>query len=101
MSPLTRVADINTPTLVLHGADDLTCPLGQAQQWYTALRARGVPARLVVYPGARHVFILDGRPSHRLDYNRRIVDWVQRYAGERSPGPATAIAAPAIAATGR
>ena len=32
MSPLTHVADVRTPTLLLHGAADLTCPVGQAQQ---------------------------------------------------------------------
>ena len=69
-----------TPTLVLHGEDDLTCPVGQAQQWHTSLRDRGVPTELVLYPGASHVFILLGPPSQRLDYSRRVVDWVERYA---------------------
>ena len=32
------------------------------------------------YPGGSHLFILDGRPSHRIDFNRRIAEWVQRYA---------------------
>jgi dipeptidyl aminopeptidase/acylaminoacyl peptidase/CubicO group peptidase (beta-lactamase class C family) len=80
MSPLTGVANVRTPTLVLHGADDRTCPVGQAQQWHTALRERGIPARLVVYPGGSHLFILDGPPSHRMDYGRRVVDWVEQYA---------------------
>ncbi|GII75252.1 serine hydrolase [Sphaerisporangium rufum] len=79
MSPLTRVAGVRTPTLLLHGAADLRCPLGQAQQWHTALRERGVPARLVVYPGASHVFILLGRPSERLDFNRRVLDWLEQH----------------------
>ena len=41
-----------TPTLVLHGGDDVRCPVGQAEQWHSALRERGVPTRLVLYPGA-------------------------------------------------
>jgi len=80
MSPLTRVADVRTPTLVIHGANDLTCPLGQAQQWHTALREQGVPTRLVVYPDASHAFILVGPPSQRLDFNHRVVDWLERHA---------------------
>ena len=72
---------------MLHGADDLTCPVGQAQQWHTSLRERGVPTELVLYPGASHVFILLGPPSHRLDYNRRVVDWVEQYAVARPAGP--------------
>jgi dipeptidyl aminopeptidase/acylaminoacyl peptidase/CubicO group peptidase (beta-lactamase class C family) len=80
MSPITRVGHVATPTLVLHGKDDLTCPVGQAQQWHTSLRDCGVPTELVLYPGASHVFILLGPPSQRLDYARRVVDWVERYA---------------------
>ena len=79
MSPLTRVHQVRTPTIVLHGAADLTCPLGQAQQWHTSLRGRGVPTELVVYPDASHAFILLGPPSQRLDYAHRVVDWVQRH----------------------
>ncbi len=80
-SPFAKVADVRTPTLVVQGAEDERCPVGQAEQWFGALRARGVPARMVLYPGASHLFILDGPPSHRLDFNRRVLDWVEQYAG--------------------
>jgi dipeptidyl aminopeptidase/acylaminoacyl peptidase/CubicO group peptidase (beta-lactamase class C family) len=80
MSPITRVEHVRTPTLVIQGDADLRCPVGQAQQWYAALREQGVPTRLVLYPGESHLFILDGTPSHRVDFNRRIVDWVEQYA---------------------
>ncbi len=79
MSPLARVADVTTPTLVMHGAADLTCPVGQAQQWHSALRSRGVPTELVLYPGASHAFILVGPPSQRIDYGRRVIDWVEQH----------------------
>ena len=82
MSPFTRVADVTTPTLLLHGEADIRCPVGQAEQWHTALRQLGVEVELVRYPGASHLFILDGTPSHRIDYNRRVVDWVEQYTGE-------------------
>jgi dipeptidyl aminopeptidase/acylaminoacyl peptidase/CubicO group peptidase (beta-lactamase class C family) len=86
MSPLTHVHEVTTPTLVLHGRDDLTCPLGQAQQWHTSLRARGVPTELVVYPDASHVFPLLGPPSQRADYGRRVVGWLEQYV-ERDGRP--------------
>ncbi len=81
-SPMSRVEDVRTPTLILHGGEDQRCPVGQAEQWFNALRVRGVPAELVLYPGGSHMFPLDGPPSHRVDFNRRVVDWVERYAGE-------------------
>jgi len=79
MSPLTQVGQVSTPTLLLHGAADERCPAGQAQQWHTALRERGVPSRLVLYPGASHLFILGGPPSQRIDFNRQVADWVTQY----------------------
>jgi dipeptidyl aminopeptidase/acylaminoacyl peptidase/CubicO group peptidase (beta-lactamase class C family) len=82
MSPLARVQRVRTPTLIYHGAADVRCPVGQAQQWHTALRERDVPTRLVLYPDASHLFVLDGRPSHRVDFNRRVVDWVEQHAGD-------------------
>jgi dipeptidyl aminopeptidase/acylaminoacyl peptidase/CubicO group peptidase (beta-lactamase class C family) len=85
MSPLERIESVKTPTLILHGAEDVRCPVGQAQQWHAALRQRGVPTRLVLYPGASHLFILDGTPSHRLDYNWRVVEWIEQYANGRRP----------------
>jgi hypothetical protein len=30
-------------------------------------------------PGSSHSFRLNGRPSHRLDYYRRVVAWLERY----------------------
>ncbi|MGX1701163.1 serine hydrolase [Microbacterium sp. NPDC055357] len=89
MSPYSQVENVTTPTLVLHGDDDLRCPVGQARQWHTALRERGIPTRLVLYPGGSHIFPILGRPSHRIDYNERVVDWVERYAGDAAgPRPA-------------
>lgn len=43
---------MSTPTLLLQGEEDHRCPVGQAEQRFTALRERSVPTRLVRYPGA-------------------------------------------------
>lgn len=85
LSPLTLVGDVRTPTLIYQGAADDRCPAGQAEQWFTALRENGVPARLVLYPEESHLFILSGKPSHRVDFNRRVVDWVREHAEQRKP----------------
>ncbi|MEV7012889.1 S9 family peptidase [Streptosporangium sp. NPDC051022] len=78
-SPMGAVDRVTTPTLLLHGDADDRCPVGQAEQWFAALREQGVPVRLVRYPGGSHLFILNGRPSHRLDYNERIVAWLEQW----------------------
>ncbi|MFD8495596.1 serine hydrolase [Amycolatopsis sp. NPDC059657] len=79
-SPIEGVEQVRTPTLIVQGEEDHRCPVGQAEQWFTALRELDVPTELVRYPGGSHLFILDGRPSHRIDFNRRIAEWVQRHA---------------------
>jgi dipeptidyl aminopeptidase/acylaminoacyl peptidase len=76
ISPLSYVESVKTPTLLLHGENDDRCPVGQAEEWFVALKRLGVETELVRYPGASHIFILNGRPSHRVDYSRRIVDWL-------------------------
>jgi dipeptidyl aminopeptidase/acylaminoacyl peptidase len=78
-SPLSFVENVKTPTLILHGESDDRCPIGQAEQWFISLQRLGVTSEFVRYPGGSHLFILQGRPSHRVDYNRRIADWMTEH----------------------
>jgi dipeptidyl aminopeptidase/acylaminoacyl peptidase len=81
LSPINYVDRVTTPTLVLHGEADERCPIGQGEELFTGLVAAGkVPTEFVRYPGGSHMFIAQGRPSHRVDFNRRVVDWVTRHA---------------------
>jgi dipeptidyl aminopeptidase/acylaminoacyl peptidase len=81
LSPINYVEKVTTPTLVLHGEADERCPIGQGEELFTGLVAAGkVPTEFVRYPGGSHMFIAQGRPSHRVDFNRRVVDWVTRHA---------------------
>lgn len=75
-SPLTYVDRVTTPTLLLHGAEDTRCPVGEAERFFTALRARGVPTQLVLYPGAAHVYPIAGPLAHRRDHQQRVIDWL-------------------------
>ncbi|MCA1711816.1 MAG: S9 family peptidase, partial [Actinobacteria bacterium] len=84
LSPLTGVRAVRTPTLIVHGDADDRCPVGQAEQWFTALRTLGREVEMVLYPGASHLFVVQGRPSHRADWNRRVTDWVTGHAPAQS-----------------
>lgn len=77
-SPIVHVAGATTPTLMLHGADDLCTPLGQAQEFYQALVDQQVPAELVVYPHEGHGF---REREHQIDSWQRTRDWFDRYLG--------------------
>lgn len=78
-SPMTRADDVRTPTLVLHSEDDLRCPLHQALQYYTLLRANGVTSELVVFPGENHELSRSGTPWHRRQRFETILGWWQRH----------------------
>jgi dipeptidyl aminopeptidase/acylaminoacyl peptidase len=79
VSPLTYAKDVTTPTLILHGEADDRCPVSQAEEWFAALKRLGTEVEFVRYPGGSHLFPLLGRPSHRADYVRRVVDWVTKH----------------------
>jgi dipeptidyl aminopeptidase/acylaminoacyl peptidase/CubicO group peptidase (beta-lactamase class C family) len=79
LSPVRHAARVETPLLILHGEADDRCPIGQAEALFTLLRRQRREVRLVRYPGASHLFILNGRLSHRRDYQRRLVEWVTEH----------------------
>lgn len=76
-SPLSLVAKVNTPSLLIAGDKDFRTPVSQAEQFYTALKLRGVPSALIVVPGANHS--LAARPSHNAARVSAILDWFDRY----------------------
>ena len=51
-SPLSLMANVKTPTLVVVGGDDYRTPVSESEQYYTALKLEGVPTALVKVPGA-------------------------------------------------
>lgn len=98
-SPITYVENVRTPTLILHGEVDYRCPISQAEEWFTALRGNGVHVEFVRYPSASHLFIINGRPSYRFDYARRLEAWVQKYVESRTGRSGTEAGAHGTAAT--
>ncbi|MFY9572164.1 MAG: S9 family peptidase, partial [Blastocatellia bacterium] len=54
LSPITHAANVTTPTLFVHGESDLRVPIEQAEQMYTALKKRRVPAMMIRYPESYH-----------------------------------------------
>jgi dipeptidyl aminopeptidase/acylaminoacyl peptidase len=78
-SPLTYVADIHAPLLIMHGEEDFRCSVAEADQLFGALRKLKRTVELVRYPGSSHGFSHVGPPSHRVDAARRLVDWFRRY----------------------
>ena len=78
-SPQAVAQSVSTPTFVIHSADDLRCPLGQAETYYATLKARGVEAELLIFPGENHELSRSGRPRHRVQRFEAMLDWWDRY----------------------
>ena len=76
MSPLNKVANVETPTLILCGEKDWNVPVINSEQLYLALKRLGVPTELVVYPGEGH---RNFAPSHRKDELERYLSWFAKY----------------------
>jgi dipeptidyl aminopeptidase/acylaminoacyl peptidase len=53
-SPIEYVGNATTPTMFIHGESDLRVPIEEAEQMYTALKKRKVPAKFVRYPDSYH-----------------------------------------------
>ena len=79
MSPLAHTENANTPLLVIHGEDDLRCPLEQGQQMYIAMKKQRVDTRFVIFPKSSHGLSRNGLPNLRLERLEEIVQWFETY----------------------
>jgi dipeptidyl aminopeptidase/acylaminoacyl peptidase len=75
-SPHAFAGEMQTPTLVIHGAMDYRVPDQQGLAYYNTLKARGIAARLVWFPDENH-WVLKPRNS-RLWY-REFFAWLTAY----------------------
>lgn len=92
LSPLVHMHKATTPTLLLQGADDQRCPVGQSEEIFaTLIRSSDVAVEMVLYPGEDHHLVEEGTPSCRVDYITRLVEWVDQrvkvHKEERSASP--------------
>jgi dipeptidyl aminopeptidase/acylaminoacyl peptidase len=78
-SPLSYATRINTPLLIIHSEQDLRCPIEQAEQLFALLKMQRKEALFVRFPDETHEMSRSGRPRHRLERFRIILDWFERY----------------------
>ena len=75
-SPLTYAADIETPTLILHGEKDQDVPVEQSYTFFRGLKDHDVPVELIVYPREAHSV---GERLHILDMSNRVLGWLENH----------------------
>ncbi len=79
-SPISLVAKIETPTMVMVGMNDLRTPPSEAKQLYHALKLRKIETVLVEIPGASHG--IANRPSQLITKVAHTLAWLNKYRVE-------------------
>ena len=77
-SPMFNVRGVTTPTLIEHGDADVRVPISQGYEFYNALKAQGVPTRMLVLPRQPHG---PTEPRMQLAAMQANLDWFEKYLG--------------------
>ena len=83
---MSGVGNINTPTLIMHSEDDYRTRPEQSEQVYVALRSRGVPTELLLFPSETHELSRTGRTDRRVARLEHMLHWFDRYLKEPVEG---------------
>jgi dipeptidyl aminopeptidase/acylaminoacyl peptidase len=75
-SPMKYIANVKTPTMILHGQSDTRVPIPQAEEFYRALHERHVRVEYVTYPRENHGFV---EPRHIQDRWQRYLVFFGKY----------------------
>ena len=75
-SAIYRIKNVETPTQVIHGSNDLRVPFTQGQEFYVALKRKGVSTEMIVYPRTPHG---PREPKLLMDVSPRILNWLDKF----------------------
>lgn len=79
LSPVAYAENIDRPMLILHGCDDLRCPVENAHQLFTAIKDihPDLPVKMLLFPHTSHE--QPGDPAQAKRYYQEMVDWFKLY----------------------
>ncbi|RDY60038.1 alpha/beta hydrolase family protein [Flagellimonas nanhaiensis] len=80
-SPISLVGNVETPTMVMVGMDDLRTPPSEAKQLYHALKLRKIETVLVEIPGASHG--IASKPSNLMTKIAHTVAWFDKFRTDK------------------
>ncbi len=75
-SPHLFIENFSTPMLIIHGEKDYRLDFGEALMPFTALRKKGIPAKLVLFPDEGHWV---QKPQNSRFWHKTIFDWLDGY----------------------
>jgi dipeptidyl aminopeptidase/acylaminoacyl peptidase len=79
-SPMFQVKGVTTPTMIQHGDADIRVPISQGYEFYNALKAKGVPTRMLVLPRQPHG---PNEPKMQLAAMKANLEWFEKYIGSK------------------
>ena len=79
-SALKYVANVHTPTLLLHGENDPDVPIAEAEQYFVALKDVGVDTVFVRYPREGHGL---AEVQHQVESTDRCIAWYENHFPRR------------------
>jgi dipeptidyl aminopeptidase/acylaminoacyl peptidase len=84
-SPISRVGFVNTPTMLVTGENDYRTPMGETEQYYGALKLRGIETMMVRMSDAGHN--ITARPSNLIRHVGYIVGWFDKHVENKIVRP--------------
>jgi dipeptidyl aminopeptidase/acylaminoacyl peptidase len=91
-SSVMTVGKVTTPTLLMTGVLDRRTPMPQTEEYYSALKVRGVPVKLLQFEGEYHGTA--SKPSNFIRTQLYMMSWFKKYA--RTPeGKSTTVSSAA------
>jgi dipeptidyl aminopeptidase/acylaminoacyl peptidase len=78
-SPMKYVADVVTPTMIIHSESDLRVEIEQGEQLFVALKRLGVDTEMIRFPDESHGLSRAGRTDRRVDRLQHILRWFDLY----------------------
>ncbi len=77
-NPIDFIAQWQTPTLVIHGANDFRVVDTQGMATFTALQRRGISSRFLHFPDENHWVL---KPQNSKRWHEEVLGWIDRYTG--------------------
>ena len=90
LSPISYVENVTAPTLIIHSENDYRTPIGDGEQWFIALKKRGIATELVRYPRSSHGLSRTGEPWLLVDRMERLRSWFAHFIGNGATARASA-----------
>jgi dipeptidyl aminopeptidase/acylaminoacyl peptidase len=84
-SPITHVANVTTPLMLVLGDADYRTPPGEGgEMMFRALKYRKIPTVMVRFPRETHELSRSGEPMHRVERLQHIVGWMDKWLQGKS-----------------